>query len=117
MERWAAALGASAAPAPPHEVPARRRPAAVGDEGDEARRPPIGESYPVGGVAAAVEEARPQDGLIRPGLDGALHSYGFAAAEDARERGRRAAAEKADRARGRARAVDPSPERHREARR
>ena len=47
----------------------------------EARRPPIGESYPAGGVT---------DGLIRPGLDGVLGSYGFATIDEARERGRRA---------------------------
>ena len=88
-----------------------RRPAAVGGEPDGARRPPIGEFYPAGGVAPAVQKTRPQDGLIRPGLDGVLRSHGFATAEQARERGRRAAVEKADRARQRASAVDPSPER------
>ena len=50
-------------------------------EVNEARRPPIGESYPAGGVT---------DGLIRPGLDGVLGSYGFATTVGARGRGRRA---------------------------
>ena len=109
MQLWAAALGADAAPAPPQEAPARQPPAAVGSEVDEAPPPPAAE-------AAAQEEARPQDGLILPGLDGVLSAYGFANVEEARERGRRAASERAEKASARARAVYPTPARHREAR-